>query len=234
MNKIRQDWQDKVLATVDCFARNDYWNNTFQFLMESDIQCALFSKLRKEVNGTIPLKGNLGESGYIEQTNFKINAIHSEYHWDIKNKSPKGYSDKKFDIVCLDPENHDLSEKYFLWWQPILVGVEIKIWTPGYSISDKIQGSIDDSNYRLKKYMNQNGGDFKWLSLCFIMDNYDNYKNHHPRAKGINGLEHALSLLRKRKKLPVNFSVNNSVDAYDHVYIITKNEIYCDRSITGS
>lgn len=78
-----------ILNSINCFV-SDYRSDLYGYLLESDVQAALFSKLRKDINTSVEV------AGLAENKTYKLNLIYTEY-LDL------------FDICCLNQEEVKLS-----------------------------------------------------------------------------------------------------------------------------
>ncbi|MDH5561262.1 MAG: hypothetical protein OEY59_10475 [Deltaproteobacteria bacterium] len=144
--------EDRVLLSINQVVKQ-YQNNPYILLRENDIQCVLFTELRKNISETIKIPSKIPE-----RKEYEISLVNSEY------------SENKIDLVCLnkgkiesgfyvnDPfKGHDT----YIYNLPIDVGIELKCITMGYkkdiSISQKDYNKLDD----LKEIDNK-------LAICFI------------------------------------------------------------------
>ena len=112
------------LATVDKFQ-----GFPLDFLSERDIQASLFAELRQLTpNLRYPYDANgensrFGFSEPIYQRPFFVHAVTTEYYlYNEKNKA-------RFDVAVLSGKRDN---KAAIWRQPCRVGIEIKLWQPGY------------------------------------------------------------------------------------------------------
>ena len=136
---------------------SEFRENPYHYLLERDIQCALFSKLRNRINQKILVKG-------INQPDYELNLINSEYLNSI-------------DIACLDPEainnlsSHDTPQEngkdLYIYHLPILLGIELKYIWMGQNRGVNI--FLDDV-VKFRKYNDVNNRLGEWLSICFIQD----------------------------------------------------------------
>ncbi|MBF0170922.1 MAG: hypothetical protein HQK87_07530 [Nitrospinae bacterium] len=229
--------KQRLLEVVRKFISREFQISPFSFLSESDIKCALFGHLRAEFGeeGKIPISGTIGQERvsscqevgnrrFVARSDFDINLIHSEYPWDQDENRWNAHS--KIDIVCLDPRSKNTKDPYFLWWQDLLVGIELKICTPDYEILNQVGASIADAVHKLEVYKNRGHvKDFSWLSLCFVLDEYMNYGKFLRECKeGVSGITHAAEVLVKRKQALMLVDVS-ALD-YDNVYAVTPASLY--------
>jgi len=104
----------RSICAINSVIKN-FQENPYNFLYESDIQCALFCALRNEITGHIKVPNT-------KTVEHRLNLVYSEYL-------------NKIDIVCLDPEaivglDPSLFRKdTFIYNLPVFLGIELKyIW----------------------------------------------------------------------------------------------------------
>jgi hypothetical protein len=93
------------------------------FLSERDIQAWLFVELRNamsDVRNKYDGKGKTARFGF--KGPFDIHPVTTEYHYYNRESS-------RFDVAVLSEEQDSESD---LWRQPCRIGIEIKLWQPGY------------------------------------------------------------------------------------------------------
>ena len=174
---------------------SEYREIPYHFLLERDIQCALFSRLRNEVNKSLTIEG-------INRKNYELNLINAEYLDNI-------------DIACLDPDTignlkiADLKQEngndWYIYHLPILLGIEIKyIWMGQdrqVNIFTKDVNKLKNSKFQ-KKTAN-------WLSLCFIQD--EKTEERHLRKLSRNHSYEAVPCINKTNEQYVVGPVNTYV-----------------------
>lgn len=142
---------DSVTAVVSQFQDNPY-----KFLYERDIQCALFSELRRGISETV----SVPRTG---QGNYTLDLIYSEYG-------------EKIDLVCLDHDaitklgrenlttsrGHDI----YIYNLPILVAIELKYVIMGYNKGFNILEEDYKKISVLESVKNS-------LALCFLQSDRD-------------------------------------------------------------
>lgn len=142
--------KSSVLDSVNVVV-NQFQENPYKFLYERDIQCALFSALRKGISETV----SVPRTG---QGNYTLDLIYSEYG-------------NKIDLVCLDHDaitkldrenlpaykSHDI----YIYDLPILVAIELKYVTMGYLKGFNILEEDYTKISLLKRVKNS-------LALCFL------------------------------------------------------------------
>ena len=162
------------------------------FLSERDIQAVLFVELRKAmcIPRTNYPAGENGRFGCIEP--FSIRRITTEYYLNKNGQS-------RFDVAVLS-ETPDSNLE--IWRQPCRVGIEIKLWQPGYRDS----GYLRDVE-KLQKYQNylqdrNEDRSFTGIAMLFV----------HPWVKNEkNGKKPLAAILNQPWKAILN---EHSVDAY--------------------
>ena len=157
----------KLLTSINSYT-NDFQNDLYGYLYENDIQCALFSKLRLDINGHINVIG-------INEDSYKLNLIYSEYL-------------QSFDLCCLNPEDisklakedilksHKGHDDYLYFLLPVLVAIELKL------IKGKRMGNFQSflqDEEKLKKSIQEwhKGKISHWLNICYIQ--YDDVIDFH-------------------------------------------------------
>ncbi len=178
------DRRDKVktsiLLGINHFASKNFKVNPYNYLYESDIKSHLMCILRDCVKDKITIK-NISNKYNITEP-YELGMIYTEY------KGPNLGSNERIDLVCLDLENtydlnsyseifkHKNNDLDPLWDQPLLVGIEIKYITQGYSSSKGISESETDK-VKLEKYKIRHpkyAPQFEHLSLCFVQEDWSN------------------------------------------------------------
>ena len=103
---------------------SEFQSNPYTYLFESDIQCAVFSALRKRLplSIQIPAKKN-------DRQAYEVRLVYSEYK-------------SKIDIVCLDSEaisHKNITDFHqyngndtYIYNLPLLAGIELKYSSMGY------------------------------------------------------------------------------------------------------
>ena len=144
--------EERILFSVNQIIKQ-FQENPYIYLYENDIQCALFSELRKNITETLQIS-SMTKSGQ----EYEISLIHSEYR-------------DKIDLVCLDAEKTETFEKSphkgfdtYIYDLPILVGIELKCVTMGYAKDI----SISQDDYKKLRDLK----DIKSkLAICFLQSN---------------------------------------------------------------
>jgi hypothetical protein len=134
----------------------EYREMPYHFLLERDVQCGLFSRLRNEINRSLTVEG-------INRENYELNLINAEYLDNI-------------DVECLDPETigslkiDDLKQEngndWYIYHLPILLGIEIKYIWMGQDRPSSFFTS-DANKFKNSKFKKKTAN---WLSICFIQD----------------------------------------------------------------
>ena len=160
----------KLISSINSFT-NDFQNDLYGYLYENDIQCDLFSKLRKGVNGHIDVIG-------INEVNYKLNLIYSEYL-------------QSFDLCCLNPEgitkltkedilkHHKGHDDYLYFMLPVLVAIELKFLT-GKRMGNFTSFLQDENKLKLNIQDTHKGKISHWLNLCYLQ--YDHVMDSHINA----------------------------------------------------
>ena len=149
-----------LLASINNFT-GSFQNDLYGYLYESDIQCALFSKLRRDINGHVKVIG-------INKDEYKLNLIYSEYL-------------QSFDLCCLNPESiakltkdeilqaHEGHDDYLYFLLPVLVAIELKF------IKGKRKGNfhsfLQDEDKLVNNIKDTHKGKIThWLNICYLHD----------------------------------------------------------------
>lgn len=167
INNIR----NKILEGVNSFIDDNFFENPYNYLFESDIQSHLFAILREQLTGEAEIVVPNNSKSFSGRTSFALNLIYTEY------------SNSKIDICCLDPSKPTTMNQYDsirkgdkdpLWDQPLLYGIEVKFITPGYEA--KYSQFIADIQ-KMRKYQERKSTDnttryapnFQYLVLNFVL-----------------------------------------------------------------
>ena len=176
------------LKSAICKTVKQFQEHPLDFLSESDIQALLFIELR---NATSDLRypydgeGKNHRFGFTDP--FCIHPVTTEYH----------VSEGKFDIAILS-EKPDTEKD--IWRQPCRVGIEIKLWTPGYGDSDYLRDVQKLQRYQAE--LQNEGRSFTGIAMLFV----------HPWVKNEkNGKKRLAAILDEPWKAILN---EHSVDAY--------------------
>ncbi len=142
--------KSRVLDSVNVVV-SQFQENPYKFLYERDIQCALFSELRRGISETV----SVPRTG---QCNYTLDLIYSEYG-------------NKIDLVCLDHdaitklgrENLPKSKSHdiYIYDLPILIAIELKYVMMGYNKGFNILEEDYKKISVLKRVKNS-------LALCFL------------------------------------------------------------------
>ncbi len=142
--------KSRVLDSVNVVV-SQFQENPYKFLYERDIQCTLFSELRRGISETV----SVPRTG---QCNYTLDLIYSEYG-------------NKIDLVCLDHdaitklgrENLPTSKSHdiYIYDLPILVAIELKYVIMGYNKGFNILEEDYKKISVLKGVKNS-------LALCFL------------------------------------------------------------------
>ena len=141
------------------------------FLSERDIQAVLFVELRKAmcIPRTNYPAGENGRFGCIEP--FSIRRITTEYYLNKNGQS-------RFDVAVLS-ETPDSNLE--IWRQPCRVGIEIKLWQPGYRDSDYLRDVEKLKLYQSR--MRDKERSFTGIAMLFV----------HPCVEKLKPTKHAVS-----------------------------------------
>jgi len=152
-NEISINLVNSINSFVSLF-RKDVCN----YLLESDVQASLFTKLRKDIDLYIDV------DGISEEKTYKLNLIYTEYL-------------DRFDICCLNIEDiqaiknshiytHNKGHDDFIYQLPVLLAIELK-FIKGLRAGNilgviKDEEKINNSGFRdrIKNY----------LCMCFIQN----------------------------------------------------------------
>jgi len=146
--------ENQILHSINRIIEQ-FQKNPYQFLFESDIQCALFAELRKN----IPEKFRI-PSVTKEGLEYELELVYSEYR-------------NKIDLVCLDlqrisfvnKQSHNGDDTY-IYELPLLVGIELKYVIMGYlKVKDVISVVHADYQKLLKLDDIQHR-----LAICFLQN----------------------------------------------------------------
>ena len=140
-----------------------YRGNKWNYLVESDIQCELFSDLRAKIN--LSLSPKIEPMGGVSAPQLTVNCVNSEFN---PRRDMMARHDR-IDLVCLDAEcaplikwNGKPNHTDWIYSLRALVGIELKHFWIGSK--NGIQGLRDDLE-KLKKMEVPNG-----LSLAYFHD----------------------------------------------------------------
>ena len=187
--------KNRIIKSINTVIQQ-FQSNPYEYLRESDIQCALFTELRKNIPEKIMVPRKIGNG-----QDFELNLIYTEYLY--KNLS------NRIDIVCLDStrikEEHLETFKNlntYIYNLPVLVGIELKCCTMGYK---KDFNYCNDDYQKLSKFEDI----YNKLAIYFLQDDegidklYEEMKNDNGEVKLISQIDHI-----------------------DGKYVITPNEIW--------
>ena len=134
-----------------------FQSNPYEFLYECDLQCELYSELKKRINDEIMVPASGGNK-------YRMGVVYSEYF-------------SRIDLVCLDPEKicslgnevikpHKGDDTY-IYNLPVLVGIELKYFMMGY-----LSGfdALHSDKKKLDKIQRETGDLENWLVLGFAQD----------------------------------------------------------------
>ncbi|MCC6864777.1 MAG: hypothetical protein IT280_01305 [Ignavibacteria bacterium] len=127
----------KLIDAINEFI-NNYKQNPFQFLTESDIKCCLYSYLIKSYKDTF----EINTEKYLKKEKDQVNipVLTTEYHYFYKGENDRSeYSKNRFDIAILNKHEKkalkeineqcgDWFNSEALWIQPVKYGIEIKLF----------------------------------------------------------------------------------------------------------
>ena len=146
---------ERALFSINLFCY-EFKDDPYDYLLESDVQCALFSRLKNDVNQRVNVVG-------INKESYKLNVVNSEYL-------------DRFDICFLNPEKISLIRKSdvqqnkgnddYIYQLPTLVAIELKfIWA-------RQRRSFDTFTSDVVKIKNSkfNSKISNYLSICFIQE----------------------------------------------------------------
>jgi len=143
----------QLVESINAFSL-EFKKEPYSYLLENDIQCALFAKLRKDINQHVDVVG-------INEDKYQLNIINSEYL-------------DRFDICCLNKEKiskikradviQNKGNDDYIYQLPVLLAIELKfIWARqrrSFDIFTSDVNKIEQSQFKEKV-------DY-WLSICFI------------------------------------------------------------------
>ena len=145
-----------LIKSINSFSIQ-FRDNVYNYLYESDVQSALFAKLREEINRDVDVDG-------IDNTKkYKLNLIHTEYLQSI-------------DICCLDFDaispikeskiyKSNNGHDDFIYQLPVLLAIELK-FEKGERGTKAFLGTLKDKEKIInsdKKHIIK-----KWICICFI------------------------------------------------------------------
>jgi len=136
----------------------------FKYLLESDVQCDLFQRLRSNVKSSVKVPSSAGES-------YLLDVIYSEYL-------------DRFDLCCLDGDVIESKDKtYFsprdghdeyIYHLPVLLAIELKYIKGKYKQKQNFQKFLDDRKKIENGLSKEDSVSYKkvknWLCICFIQD----------------------------------------------------------------
>ena len=146
---------ERAISSINLFC-HEFKDNPYDYLLESDVQCALFSRLRNDINQRVKVVG-LNKEFYL------LNIVNSEYL-------------DRFDICCLNPEEissirksdvtkHKGNDDY-IYQLPTLLAIELKfIWARqrrNFEVFTSDAVKINKSKF--------NSNVSNWLTICFIQE----------------------------------------------------------------
>ena len=152
-----QGRDQKCLTSIDGLI-NNFQSLPFKYLLESDIQCDLFNRLRVDVNENMSLPSDSNED-------YLLDLIYSEYL-------------DRFDLCCLDFEqikSMDRSQleslgniEEYIYHLPVLLAIELKYLKGTYKKSDHFKSFLKD----IAKIQDSEFNDRvkSWLCICFIQN----------------------------------------------------------------
>jgi hypothetical protein len=136
------------------------------FLSERDIQALLYSKLRLQVGDRrYKYEASPENERFLFKEGFEVHPVTTEYYL---------YNDKKkdrFDVAVLSSKRDDEAA---IWRQPCRVGIEIKLWQPGY-LGCKHQADVKKlQDYQ--KHLRDKKGERKFtgIAMVFVHPNIEN------------------------------------------------------------
>jgi hypothetical protein len=148
---------------------NEFKKYPLDFLSERDIQALLYSEIRKltpELRYSYDLTEQNRRFGFKEpfyKGPFEVHPVTTEYYL---------YKDKKdrFDVAIL---SSDADKDEAIWRQPCRVGIEIKLWQPGYRDCTYLADVKKLQNYQayLQKKFNEDERTFTGIALLFVHPN---------------------------------------------------------------
>lgn len=146
---------ERALSSINLFC-HEFKDSPYDYLLERDVQCALFSRLRNDIRKRVDVVG-------INKESYNLNVVNSEYL-------------DSFDICCLDPEEISAIKKSdvkqtkgndsYIYQLPTLLAIELKfIWARQRRSFNTFTGDvkkIENSKFRSKVS--------NYLSICFIQE----------------------------------------------------------------
>jgi hypothetical protein len=181
------------LKSATCKTVKQFQDRPLDFLSESDIQALLFVELRNAMSEVqYPYTAEPANHRFGCDEPFSIRPITTEYYL-YKN------GQARFDVAVLS-ETPDSNLE--IWRQPCRVGIEIKLWQPGYRDSSYLRDVEKLKNYQkyLQNFTEERS--FTGIAMLFV----------HPWVKNEkNGKKRLAAILDEPWKAILN---EHSVDAY--------------------
>jgi len=134
----------------------EFSNNPADFLYEADLQCLLYTSLRRRFS-PYPIPPQAKELEKLFGYRPLLNPVKSEFPYNVDGLSAK------FDVAILDHQQDPLRR---IWWQPCRFGIELKLWQP-----DGTGNNIFSDLKKLKAYgeiAKSRGKEFSGLALLFV------------------------------------------------------------------
>ena len=142
----------------------EFQEHPLDFLSERDIQALLYSKLRLEVGDRrYRYEASPQNERFLFKEAFKVHPVTTEYYL---------YNDKRkdrFDVAVLSSKRDDEAA---IWRQPCRVGIEIKLWQPGYGGCRYRADITKLQNYH--KYLREKEREFTGIAMLFVHPNIEN------------------------------------------------------------
>ncbi|MCA6062965.1 hypothetical protein [Thalassolituus marinus] len=154
---MNQGRTDQCLKSINSLAIS-FQRYPFKYLLESDIQCDLFGRLRLEINEKISVPSS-------SESDYTLDLINSEYL-------------DRFDLCCLNADViESMSEsdfqpngKYdeYIYHLPVLLAIELKYIKGKYRQKGDFQKFLNDADkIRNSKFRSKVSSS---LCICFIQD----------------------------------------------------------------
>jgi hypothetical protein len=155
--------KEKIANSINSFIRDIFQPNPFDFLYEADIQSAMWSRLKNDID--VNVKWEIEDEEIIRKIGKK--SIQTSI---IKTQYPNG--PKRFDIAIIHPESKRLIGKKdrleTFWVQPILLAIELKYLQYGF-LPNKIWEEFSRDIELLKTFEDR----FEYgLALLFVQSAY--------------------------------------------------------------
>ena len=144
---------ERALLSIDLFC-HEFRDNPYDYLLESDIQCALLSRMREGINKHVEVVG-------INRESYSLNVVNSEYldHFDICCLNPEEIS-----VIAKSDVKQNKGHDDYIYQLPTLLALELKyIWA-------KQRKSFDIFTSDVSKIHNSKFNDrlTNWMTICFI------------------------------------------------------------------